>query len=410
VPLGDSGTSSGSASSDPARELTNAVQRGESFSGNERHVVYQNIAGKFRDVSGITGLDLPDDGRAAAFTDWDGDGDLDLWVSNRGAPAVRFFQNDNPSGRRSLTIKLVGATCNRDAVGARAVLHFEKEPSQTRSVTAGSGFLAQSSKTLHFGLSNGSTIKNLVIHWPGGKAQTITGLAPGKYRIGQGAPPQENRPQTPAILPPPSPTAITPKRTFFAARPPIATLFSRPTETTRRPLLLTLTSDTCADCTAQLTAWRTNPPAGVALKTLSIETLKRDDPERLRLLQIAADHPFDIKGRPMQTPLSFLIDANDLLCALYRGPIDPATLTRDIANLSLDADRRRATSLPFPGHWTGGSPPIARPLSLAEDLLDAGLLNAAERYIEHYREELEHDEIFPALLGRLRELKAKIDP
>ncbi|MFV1994504.1 MAG: hypothetical protein ACC661_03625, partial [Verrucomicrobiales bacterium] len=100
-----------------------------------------------------------------------------------------------------------------------------------------------------------------------------------------------------------------------------------------------------------------------------------------------------------------LIGADDRLRAIYRGPVDPDTLARDVANLLLEGEPLRAASLPFPGRWTAGAPPSARPLSLAEDLLDAGLLDAAERYIDHYRSALEPDPLFPALLERLGRLQ-----
>ena len=96
------------------------IRNGHSFSGRERHCCFLNTGGRqFANVSAISGLDLVDDGRAAACVDWDQDGDLDLWLSNRTGPQVRFLRNDVPTSHHYLAVRLIGRTCNRDAIGAR---------------------------------------------------------------------------------------------------------------------------------------------------------------------------------------------------------------------------------------------------------------------------------------------------
>ena len=71
------------------------MDAGRSFSGNERNCFFINLGnGKFADISGLSGLDFPDDGRAISVTDWDNDGDLDLWITNRNAPRLRLMRND----------------------------------------------------------------------------------------------------------------------------------------------------------------------------------------------------------------------------------------------------------------------------------------------------------------------------
>ena len=75
-------------------EMNNRLKRGGSLSGRERNCAFLNIDGKkFATISGVSGFDLPDDSRSMALSDWDGDGRMDVWVSNRTAPRVRFFQN-----------------------------------------------------------------------------------------------------------------------------------------------------------------------------------------------------------------------------------------------------------------------------------------------------------------------------
>ena len=107
------------------------VSQGKSFSGYDRNPFFLNPGGNgFADVGGILGVDFEDDARAVASVDWDRDGDLDLWVTNRTAPRVRLLRNNHPSSNAFLAIRLIGngKTTNRDAVGARLALWRSSEP------------------------------------------------------------------------------------------------------------------------------------------------------------------------------------------------------------------------------------------------------------------------------------------
>ena len=73
------------------RQLFRLVRRGSTLSGFERNCAFLNTGtGRFANVSAVTGFDFLDDGRALAVVDWDQDGDLDIWVSNRTGPQVRL--------------------------------------------------------------------------------------------------------------------------------------------------------------------------------------------------------------------------------------------------------------------------------------------------------------------------------
>ena len=189
------------------------LREGRSFSGRERHCCFLNTrAERFANISAATGLDFPDDGRGTGLVDWDHDGDLDIWLSNRNAPRLRFMRNDMPRGNHFLALQLVGngTTTNRDAIGARVEVVLKDEnpafgsqisdSSSTRhsspatrhfslikTLRAGEGFLSQSTKCLNFGLGKTSRVKAVVVRWPGGEVEEFTGFeVDRRYRLVQG--------------------------------------------------------------------------------------------------------------------------------------------------------------------------------------------------------------------------------
>ena len=103
--------------------MTQLMTRGSSWSGRERNCCFLNMGdGTFVDASAISGLDFVDDGRSLAVVDWDDDGDLDVWLKSRTGPQLRFMRNNQSPELHYVAFRLVGKTCNRDAVGARVVV------------------------------------------------------------------------------------------------------------------------------------------------------------------------------------------------------------------------------------------------------------------------------------------------
>ena len=69
-------------------------------------------------------------------------------------------------------LELEGVRSNRSAIGARAVLH-SGDHVHAEEVSGGSGFGAQGSLELEFGLGQRSSIDRLEIRWPSGLSQTL---------------------------------------------------------------------------------------------------------------------------------------------------------------------------------------------------------------------------------------------
>jgi hypothetical protein len=135
-------------------------------------VFYVRRGGRYYDFSGVSGLDYAEDSRAFAVTDLDGDGNLDLVLKSRLGPQVRVFRNNSAGGRRAVAIRLRGVISNRDAIGA--VVEVD---GQVKHVQAGSRYLSQHTKTLHFGLGDASAARIVRVEWPSGLRQEFRDLA-----------------------------------------------------------------------------------------------------------------------------------------------------------------------------------------------------------------------------------------
>jgi hypothetical protein len=110
-------------------------------------------------------------GRGAAYADIDGDGDLDVLITESGG-APRLFRNDQQLGHHWLRVKLKGTGGNPDAIGATIRLHAG-DSVQERVVSPTHGYLSQSELPVTFGLGAATKVTKLEILWPSGQKQEI---------------------------------------------------------------------------------------------------------------------------------------------------------------------------------------------------------------------------------------------
>jgi hypothetical protein len=115
-----------------------------------------------------TGLLVYGDQRGAAYSDFNGDGRLDLAVSQNGA-LTRLFTNRGAVP--GLRVRLKGGPSNPDGVGAQIRLVYGSRMGPVREVQAGAGYWSQNGAVQLLGGLSGAT--ELWIRWPGGREQRM---------------------------------------------------------------------------------------------------------------------------------------------------------------------------------------------------------------------------------------------
>ena len=112
--------------------------------------------------------------RGAAYADIDGDGDLDLALTQAGGPAV-LLRNDQRLGNHWLRLKLRAPTPNVHAIGARAIVEASGTR-QVRTVMPSRSYLSQVEPVLTFGLGATERVDAVTVIWPDGGTETWTDL------------------------------------------------------------------------------------------------------------------------------------------------------------------------------------------------------------------------------------------
>jgi hypothetical protein len=124
--------------------------------------------GKLEAVPGQkSGILVYGEQRGAALCDFDGDGRVDLAVSQNGAETKLYR---NVLGKPGLRVRLNGPTGNPDGVGATMRLVFGSRMGAAREIHGGSGYWSQDSVVQVLGCPESPT--QIWVRWPGGKTTT----------------------------------------------------------------------------------------------------------------------------------------------------------------------------------------------------------------------------------------------
>ena len=142
----------------------------------EANTLFRNNGdGQFEDVTAQCGP-LGDEsyGWAAGWADYDGDGDLDLYLANDGH-ANKLFRNVIGAANHWLGVKLDGTASNRNGIGAQVIVEAGGE----RRIQHMLG--DQNCGVVHFGLGAASYADSLIVLWPSGTRQAV--VPPSANRV-----------------------------------------------------------------------------------------------------------------------------------------------------------------------------------------------------------------------------------
>ena len=367
--------------------INDLIRSDRTWSGFERNVFYlNNRDGTFSDISGITGLDFVEDGRTFALGDFDSDGRLEVVLKNRNGPQLRYLRNALPDLAPVISFRLSGKKSNRDAIGAKVTIEtaFGR---QTRTIRCGSGFLAQHTKELFFGLGDSKTAVQATIDWPSGLSQKLREL-PINHRIyvEEGLPPSRQEPY--------AKPASSPEAQFTSARvevvphtfetwllvPVLAPDFSLPdlsgqakslSSCRGKPLLLVFCSATLSNAEGTLDGlqrahedWARKGLELIAIDVDSAATRVGSQTQQplghytFPILKASSDviaiysllfrQLFD-RHRDMSVPVSFLLDPAGNIVKIYQNSFTKENIAADFTNLPKTDPDRLARALPFTG-------------------------------------------------------------
>jgi hypothetical protein len=134
--------------------------------------------GGFTPMTGAqSGITIYGDQRGAAYADYDGDGRLDLAVSQNGA-ATQLLHNRG--AKPGLRVRVQGPAANPDGIGASIRIVYGDRMGPAREIEAGSGYWSQNGAVQVMGLSGTPTA--VWVRWPGG-GETQTPIPSGTREI-----------------------------------------------------------------------------------------------------------------------------------------------------------------------------------------------------------------------------------
>ena len=139
--------------------------------------LFENRGGRLVEVSAAAGpgFALRRVSRGTSFADYDGDGDIDLFILNLNGPPT-LLRNDGDHDNHYLLVRTVGTTSNRDGIGARVIIHADGQI-QHAEVQSGGSYLSHNDLRLHFGLGKAERVDRLEVRWPSGAVQVLSDIA-----------------------------------------------------------------------------------------------------------------------------------------------------------------------------------------------------------------------------------------
>jgi hypothetical protein len=143
----------------------------------QRDLLYENVGGRFLDVSdrGGPGIRAERVGRGLATADYDNDGDLDVVISSIDMPPA-LLRNETPRTGNWLLIRAEGTKSNRFGLGATVRIETAAG-TQVREINNVASYQSSSDVRLHVGVGAVKVISRIEVLWPSGAKQELKDVA-----------------------------------------------------------------------------------------------------------------------------------------------------------------------------------------------------------------------------------------
>jgi tetratricopeptide (TPR) repeat protein/peroxiredoxin len=400
--------------------INELIRSDHTWSGFERNVFYVNHGdGTLSDVSGIVGLDFLEDSRTFALADFDQDGRLEVVLKNRNSPQLRYLKNVLSELPHAISFRLTGSKSNRDAIGAKITIETDAGR-QVRFLQTGSGFLAQHTKEVFFGLGSAKRVVRATIRWPSGLAQELKDLQLNhRVWVEEGQIPSRIEPygkftsspmrttdsrsaaevlptkaETWLLIPIPAPDFSLPelpgRAPFLSScrgKPVLLHFWSEVVSGAQRNLEELRQLHSAASPDLDLLALRVAGAgrANVNHDGYSFPVVNAPD-DTIAMYNLVYRQLFD-RHRDMSVPISFLIDSAGNLVKVYQGAVTASGLLADVHGIPRNDAERLAKALPFPG-LTEAYEYERNEFSLALEFYDRGYFAQAETF---FRRSLKDD-------------------
>ena len=141
--------------------------------------LYLNNGDKtFTDVSDAAGVSDTDYNRGMIHSDFDHDGDLDIFVVSLEELDFhsKFYINETENDHHFIQLKLVGVESNRDAFGSKVWLYAGGQTFLREIYGGGDTYASQNTSIVHFGLGDMTAIDSVRIDWPNGHVDHLEAL------------------------------------------------------------------------------------------------------------------------------------------------------------------------------------------------------------------------------------------